>query len=229
MNVQLILDQRGRRKVLKLKPPVCIIGRSHGNTVRIPSADVSRQHCRLLMEDGLVTVEDLDSVNGTFLNGRRLREAEVVRPGDSLEVGPVTFLVEYVLTPEAQARLEGNENPAELLAALAEGEDLDEEAAPLLEELEELAELPAAEPEPIDELLPIEEELEPVEELQPVEELEPVEDLQPVEELEPIAEETVDFDSKPWAMPDQGDLRDILSQMEDEEPPTRHTQPKKRR
>jgi predicted component of type VI protein secretion system len=220
MNVQLILDQRGRRKILRLKPPVAIIGRSHGNTVRIPSADVSRRHCRLLMQDGVVTIEDLDSVNGTFVNGRRIRDPEVVRPGDSLEVGPVTFIVEYELTAEVQSRLQGEENPLDLLARLAEG-DAQEEELPLMEMLDEETGPPVAPlAEPLDELLPVDEELPPVEPLEP---------LEPLDELEPIQNETVDFDAKPWQMPDQGDLRDILSQMENEDPPTRHQSSKKRK
>ncbi len=52
------------------------------------------------MDKGVVTVEDLESVNGTFLNGRRIRAVETVRPGDRLSLGPVTFLVEYERTPE---------------------------------------------------------------------------------------------------------------------------------
>jgi pSer/pThr/pTyr-binding forkhead associated (FHA) protein len=221
MNVQLILDQRGRRKILRLKPPVAIIGRSHGNTVRIPSADVSRRHCRLLMQDGVVTIEDLDSVNGTFVNGRRIRDPEVMRPGDSLEVGPVTFIVEYELTAEVQARLQGEENPLDLLAGLAEGQALEEEELPLMEMLDEETAVPpvAPLPEALDELLPVDEDLAPLETLEP---------LEPLDELDPI-NETVDFDSKPWKMPEQGDLRDILSQMEDEDPPTRHQSSKKRK
>jgi pSer/pThr/pTyr-binding forkhead associated (FHA) protein len=57
---------------------------------------VSRLHCRLLVgADGLVRVEDLGSVNGTLINGTPIHGLEVVRPGDRLGLGPVTFVVEY--------------------------------------------------------------------------------------------------------------------------------------
>src|SRR6185437_5473858 len=107
MNVRLVIRQSGRRQVLPLKPPEVIIGRSRGCAVRIPSNEVSRQHCRLRLEGGLVTVEDLESVNGTFLNGQLVNEPQLVQPGDELEVGPAKFVVEYELTREALLRLGG--------------------------------------------------------------------------------------------------------------------------
>jgi hypothetical protein len=47
-----------------------------------------------------LTVEDLNSSNGTFLNGERVLGSEAVRPGDHLQVGPLTFVVEYELTQD---------------------------------------------------------------------------------------------------------------------------------
>jgi predicted component of type VI protein secretion system len=105
MNVRLVIEQAGRRRVMNLRPPQAVIGRAHGNTVRVPSSDVSRQHCRLLITEGMVMVEDMNSINGTFLNGRQIDCAECVRPGDHLGVGPVTFLVEFELSDSALAQL----------------------------------------------------------------------------------------------------------------------------
>src|SRR5437879_945148 len=109
MNVRLIVEQGARRRVMNLQPPEAIVGRAHGNTIRIPSAEVSRRHCRLTIKDGLVTVEDLDSVNGTFLNGSRITTIEYVEPGDQIDVGPVTFTVDYELTIDAEARMRGQD------------------------------------------------------------------------------------------------------------------------
>src|SRR5262249_49422257 len=124
MKAHLVVEQGRRRRIFQLKVPESIIGRSHGNTLRIPSSQVSRKHCRLQCEAGLVYVEDLGSVNGTFLNGQRVKNREVVRPGDSLEVGPVSFIVEYDLSTEAEERL--NEiGGAEVLEAVEPAEGLD--------------------------------------------------------------------------------------------------------
>jgi serine/threonine protein kinase len=87
------------------------LGRGQSCTIRIPSSDVSRQHCRLRMDaDGLVRVEDLGSSNGTFINGTQIHGLEIVRPGDRLGLGPVTFVVEYDLTPKTQRPLDGGDD-----------------------------------------------------------------------------------------------------------------------
>jgi predicted component of type VI protein secretion system len=202
MNVRLVVEQGARRRVVRITGPEAVLGRSHGNTVRIPSSEVSRQHCRLLLEDGLVTVEDLDSVNGTFLNGRRIRGAEYVRPGDQLEVGPVTFVVEYELTPDALARLRGQpvEADAGLLELLADGEAVDGDDLPMLQPAD-LDDLPVVEmvdqPGAVDTVMPV------------------------ADDSAPLAAD-FEIDGTAWQMPDGGDLRDLLSQMEEDTPTTPH-------
>jgi pSer/pThr/pTyr-binding forkhead associated (FHA) protein len=117
MNVRLILERKRKRVwTAQLRGTVATIGRALGSTIRIPSSEVSRLHCRLRVENGIVTVEDLESVNGTFLNGMRVRDTEMVRPGDRLTVGPATFVVEYDLTPDVLKRLRGEEDYAVLEA-----------------------------------------------------------------------------------------------------------------
>ena len=66
---------------------------------RAPSADfmmdaamVSRLHCRLFAGASEVEVEDLDSTNGTFVNGRRI-ERGVLKNGDELGIGRVMLKV----------------------------------------------------------------------------------------------------------------------------------------
>jgi pSer/pThr/pTyr-binding forkhead associated (FHA) protein len=66
---------------------------------RAPRADfvvdaplVSRLHCRLTFQDDGLLVEDLESTNGTFVNGERVRKL-VMRAGDALKVGRVEFSV----------------------------------------------------------------------------------------------------------------------------------------
>src|SRR4051812_39242922 len=153
MNVKLVVEQGGRRRAFTVRSDKAVLGRARGCAVRIPSAQVSRQHCRLTVEDGLVQVKDLGSVNGTLLNGHKIRGKEYVRPGDNLTVGPVTFVVEYERTPDALERLRGgDEAPVALLDDLADGEPVLEAADVvdvdldlLMEEPEEV--LPVVEPE----------------------------------------------------------------------------------
>ncbi|MCI0586562.1 MAG: FHA domain-containing protein [Planctomycetes bacterium] len=66
----------------------CVLGRAAHCSVRIDEESVSREHARLYERDGAWHVVDLNSRNGTFLNGRRVTKGEV-RPGDELAVGRV--------------------------------------------------------------------------------------------------------------------------------------------
>ncbi|MBL8097279.1 MAG: FHA domain-containing protein [Anaerolineales bacterium] len=58
---------------------------------------VSRRHARLLVADSGASVEDADSVNGTWVNGRRLRPgvAQALRPRDRLQFGDVSLRFEH--------------------------------------------------------------------------------------------------------------------------------------
>ncbi len=127
MNVKLVVaGGRGPRQTFSLPGEQTVIGRRHGCDLRIPSAEISRRHCVLRTADGYLTVEDLNSANGTYLNGRPVTGRSVVRPGDRLQVGPVTFLVEYPLSRAAGDLLAQGAAPAESVAEALAVEDAEE-------------------------------------------------------------------------------------------------------
>ena len=64
------------------------IGRSPGAEFMLDAALVSRLHCRLSASGDGLQVQDLDSTNGTFVNGKRITAAQL-QPGDRLGVGRV--------------------------------------------------------------------------------------------------------------------------------------------
>src|SRR5438093_2757780 len=106
MDVRLVVEKGAKKKrEIRLKSEDTIVGRRAGCDLRVPSASVSRRHCRLSFQDDLLMVEDLQSANGTFVNGKRIRDTHRVCPGDRLEVGPVTFLVKYKLSAAAREQL----------------------------------------------------------------------------------------------------------------------------
>jgi len=76
-----------------------IIGREKGRCdLRIASGDVSRKHCQILIGEYAVLVRDLDSANGTRINGE-LIPAQTNFPlnsGDILAIGPLTICAEPV-------------------------------------------------------------------------------------------------------------------------------------
>lgn len=72
-----------------------IIGRDPEVAIPVDNSTVSRHHARLMVGENEVTLEDLDSKNGTFINGQRISEPTVVTDGDQVAVGEVrmTFRV----------------------------------------------------------------------------------------------------------------------------------------
>lgn len=80
----------GTRRDFPLVKNRVVIGRKVNCDLRIPLTAVSRQHCELTIDDGLVSVKDLGSSNGTYHNAIRVQEANL-SAGDELIVGPVVF------------------------------------------------------------------------------------------------------------------------------------------
>lgn len=67
------------------------IGRDPGNGLRLTHETVSRAHAELSLRDGTWLLRDLGSTNGTTVNGRRVTGAAVVRPGDQVGFGHMSF------------------------------------------------------------------------------------------------------------------------------------------
>lgn len=93
MNVVLVMFKDDERRDFPLPAEKTILGRRRDCELRIPTRDVSRQHCELAISGSTLTVRDMGSSNGTFVNGKRVAETEL-SAGDRLRVGPVTFLVQ---------------------------------------------------------------------------------------------------------------------------------------
>jgi FHA domain len=82
--------EAGRRVELGLE---VAIGRQDADLV-VEDPEVSRRHALLRRSGGSVVVEDLDSTNGTFVNGERIRSPITVGPGDQVRVGRTTLEIE---------------------------------------------------------------------------------------------------------------------------------------
>jgi hypothetical protein len=90
-------ERAARERLLALDwdaaPQDLIIGRSHRCDVVLTSSSVSRRHARLSSRDGCWILRDLDSTNGSYLNGRRVGRCEL-RPGDRLVLGDAYLRVD---------------------------------------------------------------------------------------------------------------------------------------
>ena len=63
-----------------------IVGRSNEIDLVLAEDMVSRKHARILLKDGQVSIADLGSTNGTFVNGEKVREAQLSE-GDRVLIG----------------------------------------------------------------------------------------------------------------------------------------------
>ena len=68
--------------------PAALVGRSSAAAVGLLDPEVSRRHAQLEYVRGILYLTDLGSSNGTFLNGKRLRDEGIeVQAGDDIDVG----------------------------------------------------------------------------------------------------------------------------------------------
>jgi len=79
-------------KKVPVGPAEVSIGRSPDNSLVIDNPAVSHYHARVFQEDGRLMLEDFGSLNGTFVNGQRVRLV-TLQPGDAVGVGKHTILV----------------------------------------------------------------------------------------------------------------------------------------
>lgn len=106
MQVALIrVTPKGESQRVPIERESTIVGRSDDCHIRVRSAGMSRKHCEITVEDGSVTVRDLGSSNGTFVNQEKV-ESVPVSGGDLISFGGLVFVVEV------------NGEPGEIDAAL---------------------------------------------------------------------------------------------------------------
>src|SRR5678809_1351713 len=86
------------------------VGRVQGNDLMLPKGNVSKHHARLLYRDGRFIVTDLKSTNGTYVNGRKIAQATIVREGDKIYIGDFVLRIES--TPGSPGLQAGDESSA---------------------------------------------------------------------------------------------------------------------
>jgi hypothetical protein len=88
-----VVGGKANKSEVKLKLPA-MIGRSRDADITVSHASVSRHHCLVYELDGALVVRDNGSLNGTVIDGQRVKEA-LLKPGQSLTIGPLTFRADY--------------------------------------------------------------------------------------------------------------------------------------
>ena len=80
-------------KTYPLNSQEVTIGRDAVNTIAINDAEISRRHARMEFRGSAYMIQDLGSTNGTFINGTRISEMQVLNPGDTVSFGEGIVLV----------------------------------------------------------------------------------------------------------------------------------------
>ncbi len=149
---------------IPVKGPKFFIGRSEECQLRPASAEVSRHHAVLLVEEGYLGVRDFGSRNGTFVNDQPVRAEQELKNGDVLRVGPLEFEVALAvqLGGKKKPKVHSVQEAAARAMEVGSGEELDifdllgeEETviipnspAPAEPAPEPVAEAPSEQPEP---------------------------------------------------------------------------------
>ena len=78
----------------ELKVDSTTVGRVEDNAFQIPEGSVSSHHCEILIKNGQVSVKDLNSTNGTFINGQQVAGEAPLKPGQILRLGTIEMRLE---------------------------------------------------------------------------------------------------------------------------------------
>lgn len=100
MNASLVyVTADGRKKEIPLKRAVQVIGRQNDCQIRIPVAAASRHHAELVVDGDRVSIRDLGSSNGSFVNCKRVTQQDL-SPGDLICIGEQVFVVKIGGNPD---------------------------------------------------------------------------------------------------------------------------------
>ena len=94
----------GSTRRLEPPPPVSVLGADASADLALDDPSISSQHAKLIRDaDGTWWVEDLQSTNGTYLNGEEVPERKKLQSGDELEFGLLKTRVELQPIEEAES------------------------------------------------------------------------------------------------------------------------------
>lgn len=88
-----LLSEGFAGRTFDLKTEITTVGRVSDNAFEIPESSVSSHHAEIILKGNDVLIRDLDSTNGTFINGERINEA-VLKPGQILRFGTIELKID---------------------------------------------------------------------------------------------------------------------------------------
>lgn len=98
-----VLNEGLAGQSFELKSDKTTVGRVEDNNFHLPVGSVSSHHCEILLQGHEVVVKDLNSTNGTFINGQQVTKEGVLKPGQTLKLGQVELRLENGAPPAGAA------------------------------------------------------------------------------------------------------------------------------
>ncbi len=109
--LQVVVHERGgKAQRITFTGDSFTVGREDDNDLVLDRPNVSKYHLRLRRHEGSIEVIDLDSTNGTYVNGRRIAEPRVVRRADRVYVGDYIIMLDGdddAIAPRDRAEIAG--------------------------------------------------------------------------------------------------------------------------
>jgi pSer/pThr/pTyr-binding forkhead associated (FHA) protein len=106
----------GQMRKFRLGTTPILIGRGDHCTIRVPLTNVSREHCRIDLKETPIHLTDLETANGTAVNGERVSRTQLF-DGDTFTIGSVDFLITIEETDGSET--EGADTENDLIGMLA--------------------------------------------------------------------------------------------------------------
>lgn len=89
-------------KVVPVTHDELVIGRALTTDIHLDDAQISRHHARLIQQGEQLIIEDLQTVNGTLVNGQPLTHPYPLQPDDTIGLGQFRIKVERVILPQSR-------------------------------------------------------------------------------------------------------------------------------
>ena len=98
-----VLTEGFTGRTYELKVDRTTVGRVEDNAFQVPEASVSSHHCEILLRGDQVIVKDLDSTNGSYINGQKVSESPL-KSGQILRLGQLEMRLETAASKEASKK-----------------------------------------------------------------------------------------------------------------------------
>src|SRR5262245_60514980 len=106
-----INEKGGQQKSLDFDKAEVTVGRVQGSDVVLPKGNISKRHSRIVVKDGKFIIIDMQSTNGTYVNGKKITTPQVIKATDKIYIGDFTLQLASVNGSAVAA--EGRSQPSQ--------------------------------------------------------------------------------------------------------------------